>query len=86
MFADNPACSGKRVNHIRIVPRFSSTALLPTDILEFSSRRNAVPKRKLTEQKLADKLTAIAVAHLDSLSPEEREGRIRAFEKKVKQS
>ncbi len=42
-----------------------------------------MPKRRLAEEKLADKLTAIAVAHLDSLSPEEREGRIRAFEKKV---
>ena len=34
-------------------------------------------------QEIADELTAIAVEHLDNLSPEEREKRILAFERAV---
>jgi hypothetical protein len=86
MFADKPTGSGKQFNRVPIAPRFSWAALLPVDTLESSARRNAMPKRRLSEQKLADKPTAISVAHLDTLSPEERESRIRAFEKKVEQS
>ena len=39
--------------------------------------------KKRTNEEIADELTAIAVAHLDTLSPEEREARIQAFEKRV---
>ena len=40
-------------------------------------------RKKRTNQEIADELTAIAVAQLDTLSPKEREARIQAFEKKV---
>jgi hypothetical protein len=43
-----------------------------------------MPKKvTLTEEQLADKFTAIAVKHLDKLSPDERERRIQAFEKRI---
>jgi hypothetical protein len=43
-----------------------------------------MPKKvRLTEEQLADKFTAIAVKHLDKLSPDERERRIQAFEKRI---
>ena len=40
-------------------------------------------KRRLTAEELADRLTDIAVAHLDTFPPKERESRIQAFEKAV---
>ena len=47
-------------------------------------RNTVMPKRvKLTEEQLADKFTAIAVKHLDQLSPDDRERRIQAFEKRI---
>lgn len=39
--------------------------------------------KKKTDEEIADELTAIAVEGLDKLSPEEREKRIVAFEKRV---
>lgn len=38
---------------------------------------------KKTVEEIADELTAIVVEGLDNLSPEEREKRIQAFEKRV---
>ena len=40
-------------------------------------------KKKKTAEEIADELTEIAVGHLDGLSPEERERRIAALEKRV---
>ncbi|HSY33915.1 MAG TPA: hypothetical protein VLA42_18185 [Verrucomicrobiae bacterium] len=40
-------------------------------------------KKKKTAGEIADELTTIAVEHLDKLSPEEREKRIQALEKRV---
>lgn len=40
-------------------------------------------KSRLTDEQLADEFTAIAAKHLDKLSPEERERRIQAFEKRI---
>jgi hypothetical protein len=43
-----------------------------------------MPKKiNLTDERLADEFTAIAVKHLDHLSPDEREYRIQAFEKRI---
>ncbi len=43
-----------------------------------------MPKKiSLTDEQLADQFTAIAVKHLDQLSPDERERRIQAFEKRI---
>ncbi len=40
-------------------------------------------RKKLTDEELADRLTDIAVEHLDTLSAEERRQRVAAFEKSV---
>jgi len=40
-------------------------------------------ERRRTAEEIAEELTEIAVAHLDTLSADEREKRIQAFEKRV---
>lgn len=40
-------------------------------------------EKKLTDEQLAEEFTAMAVQHLDKLSPEEREGRIKEFSRRV---